>query len=237
MKIYFTIFAFSFFEACSGQVDSAWMADYTRGFSIDTGLYLPAVNLIDEKGNKRTLAEFRGKVLYIDVWTTWCDNCIIRFPHAKKLHDRLASIHLDTAIQFINICSEESKSDWKKALKKYQPKGINLYAKDTLFYETWKIEAFPRYIIVDRDGRIMSLNGPGVDEGSVDYVLYAATKGVKSSVAAMTDFRQNDYFLKHQRFTNDPEGIDYESWYNATVKQRYEYWRERNEQYKKERRQ
>ena len=233
MKTFVTLAIFFFSTACTGQVDSAWISqNFMPGYSKDTGLYLPAIDLVDENGNKKTLSDFKGKVLYIDVWTTWCGNCIAGFPFSKKLYARLKSIHLDTSVQFINICSEDSKRQWKKLLKKHQPEGINLYAKDTSFYKTWGIELFPRYLIIDGEGKIMAFDAPGVDDGSVDYILYAAAKGVKPAVSVWIEPRQSEYFLKYQRFTNDPEGIDYEKWFNATVAQRYADSKERQEQQK-----
>jgi len=236
MKIFYIVALFFLSTTCTAQVDSAWIAEYVKGFSTDTGRYLPGINLVDESGNKKTLADFKGKVLYIDVWTTWCGNCIIRFPYAKQLYARLKAIHLDTAIQFINICSEDSKREWKKMLTKHQPVGINLYAKDTSFYKTWKVEAFPCYLFIDREGKIMAINGPSVDDGSVDYALYAATKGIKPATAVRISFRQQQYYQRHQRFTDDPEGTDYKNWYDATVDKLFADWKERNEQLKQTKR-
>ena len=233
MKVLLTFAIIFCSTTCKAQVDSAWIADYTRSLSNDTGLYLPAINLADEKGNKRTLAEFKGKVLYIDVWTTWCANCIDRFPFGKKLFARLKSIHLDTAIQFITICSEDSKRRWRKVLKKHQPEGINLYATDTSFYKTWRVESFPHYLVIDRQGKIMSLGGPDAGDGSIDYVLYAATKGVKPAAAVFVELRQTQYHYKNSRFTDDADGIEYETWHNATAARRYADWKERDEQLKK----
>jgi hypothetical protein len=219
MRILFSLIAFSFITICRGQeTDSVWIRSaYFPALSTDTGLYLPPVNLVDEKGKTRTLSEFRGKILYIDVWTTWCVNCIANFPRSKKLYNRLKYIHLDSSILFLNICTEESKTAWEKLLKKKQPEGINLYATDTSLYKTWKIDAFPHYVIADREGKIMSLNGIDVRDGVVDYILYAATKNIKPATSIWTYFRQSKYYQQHHRYTDDAEGRDYKAWFNSIV--------------------
>lgn len=231
MKFLITIITICSINFSRGQaIDSAWISNtYFPALSIDTGVFLPSINLIDDKGKKRSLSEFRGKILYIDVWTTWCGNCIDNFPRSKKLYERLKYIHLDTSIQFINICTEDSRADWKNLLKKNNPEGVNLYATDTTLYKTWKIDAFPRYIIVDKEGKIMSLNGVDVRDRLIDYVLYAATKNIKPAVAVWTDFRQNKYFEKHQRYTDDTEGIDYSIWYNSIKKKMVEQYLEKTQ--------
>jgi hypothetical protein len=114
-------------------------------------------------------------------------------------------------------------------LKKNNPEGVNLYATDTTLYKTWKIDAFPRYIIVDKEGKIMSLNGVDVRDGFIDYVLYAATKNIKPAVAVWTCFRQYKYFEKHQRYTDDAEGVDYSIWFNSIVKKKVEQYLEQTQ--------
>ncbi|MBK8143145.1 MAG: TlpA family protein disulfide reductase [Chitinophagaceae bacterium] len=97
---------------------------YLPRFYADTGTYLPAAKFINEEGHEKTLADFRGKILYVDIWATWCGNCLVKFPYQEQLLKRLKAIHLDTSIQFINISIEDTKSGWKKALKKFNPVGI-----------------------------------------------------------------------------------------------------------------
>ena len=110
-----------------------------------------------------------------------------------------------------------SQSDWEKLIKEHQPEGVNLYSKDTSLHKTWKIEGYPNYMIIDRDGKIMSLNGPNVDNSFIDYILYAATKGVKPAVSIFTEFRQMKYIEMYNRFTDDAEGNDYKIWYNSII--------------------
>lgn len=224
MKTLLILFAFFTFARCYGQTvnqdfDSSFVAkEYLPLFSKDTGLYLKSpTHLVDKKGKKRTLSEFKGKILYIDVWYTKCAPCIANFPLSKKLKERIKFIHLDTAIQFINLCVVGSQSDWKKLIKEHQPEGVNLYSNDTSLYKTWKLESYPNYMIIDKDGKIMSLNGPHVDNSFTDYILYAATKGVKPAVSIFTEVRQMKSIEMYNRFTDDAEGNDYKIWYNSII--------------------
>jgi len=226
MKLFISfVFIFSSYIVKGQEVDSAWLAkNILPNLSKDAGTFLPDASFIDEKGNTRSLSEFKGKILLIDVWTTWCGNCIIRFPHSEQLYKRLKSIHLDTAIQFINICTEDSKSEWKKMLKEHHPVGINLYSKDTSIYQSWNVSAFPRYILVDRSGKILSAHYYGPDEGGIDYTLYAAVKGKNPAEAIFIDNRQYQYYRKYRKFTDDEEGADYAVWYNSIVKELVAYF-------------
>lgn len=217
MKLILVILAISVSTLVSGQgIDSAWVSkSYFPALTIDTGSILPEVNLIDRDGRKRSLSEFRGKLLYIDVWTTWCGNCIANFPRGKKLYERLKYLQLDSAIQFINICTEDSKADWEEMLRRHSPVGVNFYATDTVLYKTWKLDAFPHYLIVDKEGRIMSLDAVDVRDSIIDYVLYAANKGIKPAEAVWIWYRQNKYFSIHRKYTEDAEGEDYGNWFRS----------------------
>jgi thiol-disulfide isomerase/thioredoxin len=208
------------------EIDSSWIANnrfpsYTR----DTGIVLPDYTFIDENGASKKLSDFRGKILYIDIWTTWCAPCIGGFPHSKQLLKRLKAAQIDTLIQFVNICTEDSRSAWRKKLKQHTPVGVNLYSKDTSIYKLWDIASFPRYILVDASGQVMCYDFSGPDDGVIDYTLYAATKGIKPAEAIWIDFRQYQFFKTHKKYTDDAEGRDYDKWYRSVVNARVEYFK------------
>lgn len=227
MKLYITFLLTLSCFVCYGQeIDSVWIAtNRVPGYTRDTSIFLPDFQFFDEKGKTRTLSEFRGKILYIDIWTTWCGPCIANFPHSKKLFERLKAIRLDTAIQFINICTEDSRSAWKKKLKTHDPIGVNLYSKDTSLYKLWNVSYFPRYILLDSTGKVLCYEFSRPDDGIVDYALYAATKGIKPAEAVWLDFRQYQHYRKFGRYSDDEEGANYSKWYNSTVNERIEYFK------------
>jgi thiol-disulfide isomerase/thioredoxin len=234
MRVFLTIILLLFFSCVwSQEPDSAWTESYAGRLTRDTGFTLQEPYLVDNKGQKRSLSEFKGKIVYIDIWTTWCVNCLANFPHSKKLFERLRSIHLDTAIQFITICTEGSKSKWKNLLKKYTPEGITLYTTDTSIYKSWHVEDFPTYILLDRDGKVITSKAPRPDDGFADYILYAAVQGIEPAKAIWIDFRQGNYFRKNKSYTNDDEGREYAKWFYSIIDEKYKYSIWRNQERKK----
>ncbi|MBL7761019.1 MAG: TlpA family protein disulfide reductase [Sediminibacterium sp.] len=221
MRYFFVLLLSVIGSAAFGQeVDSAFIAKtYFPRFAQDTGKLLPDFRLVDEKGRERTMASFRGKILYIDVWETSCKPCIGNFPYAKQLRKRLKAAQIDTLIEFVTVCTGDSKIEWKKKLKEHKPDGVHLYANDTLLLDSWKVNAFPTYILVDPAGRIMCNGLYSPDEAFVDYALYAATKGIKPAQSVWTNLRQYQYFREHKKYTDDAEGKDYTRWYNSVVKE------------------
>lgn len=226
-----TLFAFlllASLKSFSQTNDSVWMERYLQNYSEDTGTYLPDVPLFERNGASTSLKNYRGKLVYIDFWASWCGNCIIRFPHAEQLRKRLAVFGLDTLIQFVYINVDDSPKERRRAMRKYQPAGVNLYSGDTSIYSVWNISAIPRYILLDTSGRILAKRMASPDDGIVDYLLYAASKSVRPIEAVQIYFEQNRLIEKHR----SADGItdkDFKEWYVKVLPSKYAYhvWNEK----------
>jgi thiol-disulfide isomerase/thioredoxin len=215
----------------SQKIDSAWLANHNsrNGFYVsDTGSYLPNAVFVDENGNKKTLADFKGKIVYVDIWATWCGNCIIKFPYEEQLIRRLKSMQMDTSVVVVNINIDDTKSKWKKALSKYRPSGINLYSSDSALYTKWKIESLPAYNLLDRQGRVLGIDIYEPDEPmTIDWILYNAAKGVRPAEAIRIQDEQGKLVEQH-RTPSAITNVEYAKWYKAIVPfmLEYEKWRQ-----------
>jgi thiol-disulfide isomerase/thioredoxin len=219
----------------SQTADSAWMKDYLHGYYEDTGTYLPEVPLYDRSNSSTSLQKYRGKIVYINFWASWCGNCIVRFPHLEQLRKRLTVLGLDTVIQFVSINVDDIPKQRKQAIKKYKPEGENLYAGDTSIFAIWNISAIPRYILLDTSGKVLAKRMASPIDADVDYILYAASIGIHPVQALWTYFEQNK--LMEQRRSPDAfTDKDYKEWYAKSMPSRLDYyfWKiEREKQRKK----
>lgn len=182
---------------------------------------------LTKDGASTSLKSYRGKLVYIDFWASWCGNCIIWFPYAAQLRNRLAVLGLDTLIRFVNINVDDTPKRRRQAMKKYHPEGTNLYSGDTSIFTTWNISAIPRYILLDTSGKILAKEMASPDDGSVDYVLYAASKGVHPVQALWKQFEQNKLMEKYKT-SNAFTDKDYLNWFNMTIQSFIEFqeWRQ-----------
>ncbi len=98
-----------------------------------------------------------GKVVYIDVWGTWCGGCVNALRYANELHNSLA--HKD--VEFVYLCLMSKENDWKRIRKKYKLEGLH-YLLDKKQYveigDVLNISGVPRYIIIDKEGNIVDDN-------------------------------------------------------------------------------
>lgn len=113
----------------------------------------------DVDGKTINLEELRGKVVYIDVWATWCAPCIAEIPHLKKMesefHDK------DMAFVSISVDRERDFDKWKKMVGEKNLKGYQLFADkswSSSFIKAYQIKSIPTFILIDKKGNIISAN-------------------------------------------------------------------------------
>jgi thiol-disulfide isomerase/thioredoxin len=110
----------------------------------------PNFQLLDLNGNPVKLSDFKGKVVFIDFWATWCPPCRESIPAIKELH-RIKSQNPNIVMLGINV--GEKKSTVEKFVKK---NGINyavLLSNDKTT-DAYKVNAIPMFFIVDKKGEI-----------------------------------------------------------------------------------
>jgi thiol-disulfide isomerase/thioredoxin len=211
------------------NVDSAWLAkEYLPRFYVDTATFLPTILIKNEQNKKTTLADYHGKIVYLDLWAIWCGNCLIKFPHQEQLQKRLKAQGLDTLIELVNLNMDDTEKVWRNALAKYHPVGKNLYCSDTAILEKWNIESLPAYILLDSSGKVLGKDICEPDEGSLtDYVLYAATKGIHPVEAILRQHEQISLSSEYKSVDamTDP---DFKHWFKSNMQLFIEYarWRE-----------
>ena len=208
-------------------IDSAYIEKFIgNNYKTDTTSFLPTYKFIDDKGNSLLLSDFKGKILYIDIWSTYCLPCFAQFPYREQLLNRLKKAHLDTSIIFININIEDSKRNWKKALQKYHPVGINLQSNDTSLEDNWNIHALPCHILISKTGYLLGQQIAGPSDSLIDWILYSSIKGNNLTEAIWRWFNQNKLMEKYKSssaFTDK----EYAKWFNETLPSLLEYsnWR------------
>jgi thiol-disulfide isomerase/thioredoxin len=113
----------------------------------------PNFKAVDIDGKEYTLADFRGKYVYIDMWATWCAPCRGEIPYLKTLEKEFA----DAQIVFLGLSIDRDKSAWEKMVRSGELSGVQLYlGTQSKFQEEYKIEGIPRFILLGKDGRIIS---------------------------------------------------------------------------------
>jgi thiol-disulfide isomerase/thioredoxin len=132
----------------------------------------------DKTGKEIALSDLKGKVVYIDIWATWCGPCRKEFPHFKKLE---AEYHGNDNIAFMGISVDETKDKqkWLDFLQKEQLPGLQVFAGDAAnaaLMKPYKVTAIPHYILVGKDGKLISAKAPNPSSDEIRVALDAALK-------------------------------------------------------------
>ncbi len=105
----------------------------------------------NEKNKPVSLHDFKGKVVILDFWASWCQSCIYSFPTTTEVIRKLEG----KGVILLTINTDKQRSKWTKALRKHQIPGIALYAKKNHpILSALAIQQLPRYIILDKNGRV-----------------------------------------------------------------------------------
>lgn len=112
------------------------------------------------------------KVLYIDIWATWCAPCKKEFPFSKKLYQKIDS----SQIEMIFLCVNSKKDEWEQMIKLEGLKGkhflIDNDSMDQFENENGlDIQGIPRYIIVGKDGIIKYKDAPRPSSEELEKLL------------------------------------------------------------------
>lgn len=103
------------------------------------------------------LAEkYPGKVLYIDIYATWCGPCRTEMKEAPALH----KVMHGRDVVFVNLCLGSDKEAWLKTVAQMNLQGENYWfdADATqLFLGAYNLSGYPTYILVGKDGRIATM--------------------------------------------------------------------------------
>lgn len=128
------------------------------------GKQAPDFEVVNEVGETVRLSDFRGKVVVLDVWASWCGPCRDEIPHMKKVYERYACPEL----VFMSVAMEDKEETWRKASAKENIPWLNLWDPDgfkqSKLKSAYGFSKIPFILVVDQDGKI-------VEKGLIRYEL------------------------------------------------------------------
>ena len=134
-----------------GTLEVAGQADTTV---LKVGDRCPEFVFKDAEGKEHTLAEFKGKYVFIDVWASWCYPCRKEYPHLVELEKKMEGKN----IVFVGISCDHIEWRWTGALEMGKMGGVQWWiAGDEAFLKAFQADRIPRFILIDPKGRVKRL--------------------------------------------------------------------------------
>ena len=113
-----------------------------------------------EKILRKLIEPYKGKIILVDVWGTWCGPCKAALAKSQEEYKRLK----DYDIVYLYLANNSSDESWKKVIKQYDVTGdnvvhYNLPAEQQSAIEKFLgVNSFPTYKLIDRNGQVLDVN-------------------------------------------------------------------------------
>lgn len=136
---------------------------------LPVGSALPYFNLPDTSNNFIESHHYKGQILLINFWATWCKPCIEEFPYENELVDRFVG----KPVKLLNIAIQTKEDSWRRMINKHGLKSDNLLAQgnwEEKLSQDFDITAFPHSVLVDWEGKIVQNKCPRASE-NVDELI------------------------------------------------------------------
>jgi peroxiredoxin len=117
-----------------------------------TGFPAPDFALTDLSGRVHRLADFQGKVVFLNVWATWCEPCRMEMPSMERLYRRLKGK------DFVMLAVSEDEAGHPAVQPFVDELGLTfpvLIDRDGIVPPRYGVTGFPETFVIDRQGRVI----------------------------------------------------------------------------------
>ena len=125
----------------------------------------PPLSLRDLDGREHKLEDYKGKVVMLNFWATWCDPCREEMPAMQRLQEKLAGKLVVLAVDY-----GEGPPRIKDFLKKVPVRFTVLLDRDTSAATAWKVKVLPTTLVIDPQQKIrfVAVGDVGWDSQAVE---------------------------------------------------------------------
>jgi thiol-disulfide isomerase/thioredoxin len=149
----------AFWKVVTAKADSSIVSQYQyivdAQKSTKRGMKCPDVTFSDPNGKQHRLSDYFGRVLYIDLWATWCVPCMMEIPALARHVEQYKN---DPRVQFISISMDRNQKAWHAKLEKDRPQWSQFIVnstEDAIISKEWGVMSIPRFLLINADGTIL----------------------------------------------------------------------------------
>jgi peroxiredoxin len=151
-------------------------------YNLVAGKPAPEIDGLDTAGKPLKLSTYRGKVVVLVFWGSWCGPCMREVPHERELAARLK----DQPFALLGVDCRDDKTAAQKAIESNKMTWPNWYDGESFegpIVKRYHIRSYPSVFVIDAEGiiRHREVLGPDVDKAVDDLLKETAPRGSRSS--------------------------------------------------------
>ena len=124
-------------------------------------------------GEGRSLAEFKGKIVVLDFWATWCGPCIQSIPK----NNEIAKKYADDGVVLIGVCHKDGGEKMTETIRSKKIEYPCVLDAKGEANAAFKVDGYPDYVIIDREGRVRGADVQnGQVQNAIEYLLHQEKK-------------------------------------------------------------
>ena len=133
--------------------------------------------VIDLKGQELSLKKYRGQVVLLDFWATWCFPCRAEMPHLKRVYDK----YKDQKFEVIGISLDHGRAVLDSYIEKQNITWLQFLDEDRAVTQMYNVKGIPATFLIDGEGivRKVELRGRALEEAVAELVKENLSKQIK----------------------------------------------------------
>jgi thiol-disulfide isomerase/thioredoxin len=108
----------------------------------------PRLAMVDVNGKRFTLADYKGKVVFIDFWATWCPACVMATPEVQKIYQEYKA----KGVEVLSLSMDENPEAVQAFIQEYKMVNRVALTAGTGAEVSYQVTSLPAFYLVDKNG-------------------------------------------------------------------------------------
>ena len=146
----------------------------------ETVVPAPDFTFEDQYGETHTLSDYRGKVVFLNFWATWCPPCKAEMPDIQTLYEKYQDSE-EVAILGVAFPEQSGEGTVEEVAQFLEDNGYTypvVMATDRHMALKYAIQAFPTTFMIDKDGNIFGYLAGMMDYDTMEKIIQLTLEGV-----------------------------------------------------------
>lgn len=161
-------------QACTGSIEGTGAGQEGAGRVVgaDVGQLAPDFTLIDLEDNQIRLSDFRGSIVFINFWATWCPSCRAEMPEIEAVYQDFKG----KDVVIIGVDLLESPDEVRRFVEQGDYNWIFVIDTTGEVGNSYEVTAIPTSFFLDREGVIRAINTGAMSKKTIENMLAMANK-------------------------------------------------------------